>query len=209
MILITGEGRSGTTMMVEIFGLLGFDYGGHLEFLREVRINKDTKFPEVIKHGGFSANLKKWIDEYHWKVDHFFYMANDIPNAIAKRLHYPSDSPIELKELDGTYRPAKVSPKMLNITGKEWDILTDDEKESILLKWLFERLGSAAYVAIQCEVPFSVVHYQKFCLDVNYACSIMEPLLRLNRFTIERFRQVHKEHINLKLIKPWSELSVR
>jgi hypothetical protein len=199
MILITGEGRSGTTLMVEIFGLLGFDYGGHFEFLREVEVGPNTKFPEVIKHGGFSENLKKWIDEYQWKVDYMLYLANDMETCVAKRL-YPNK---EVAATSPWQNPPTISPKTLGLTTKEFQSWSESEKEKAVRELYWRRLGHAAYNAIECGVPFSIVHYQRFCRDIGYACSIMEPLLPLNKFTIEQFRKVHGRHIDLKQVRPW------
>jgi len=199
MVLITGEGRSGTTMMWEFFTLLGFDGGGHIEFLREVKIDKDTKFPEIIKHGGFSANLKKWIDKYEWKVDHLFYMANDMATCVAKRL-YPD---LEVAKTSPWVNPPTISHKTLGITLAELKALSAAGKEALTRKAYCERLGGAAYNAIECGIPFSVVHYQRFCSDRRYACSVVEPLLELNRFTMDQFEAVHEKHIDLKQVRPW------
>src|SRR3990167_4549228 len=190
MILVTGEGRSGTTLMWEILTKLGFESYGHIELIREGATEEQLKTADVIKHGGFSDNLKKWIDQYHWKVEHMFYMANDMETCIAKRL-YPN------KEVASTspWKDAPIiSPKTLGLTAIEFNAKSKEDKEKAVSELYYRRLGHAEYNAIACGIPFSVVYYQRFCWDISYACSIIEPLLRLNRFTIERFREVHRAH---------------
>lgn len=186
--------------MWEIFTLLGFDGGGHIEYLREVKVNNTTKFPEVIKHGGFSENLKKWIDEYHWKVDYLFYMANDMETCVAKRLYGNK----EVAQTSPWYKAPIISPKTLNVSSEEFNSWSQKEQEKAVSSLYYRRLGHAAYNAIECEIPFTAVHYQRFCKDFQYACSIIEPLLKLNKFTMDQFKKVHNEHIDLKQVRPWA-----
>lgn len=187
MILITGEGRSGTTLLVQFLAQLGFNTRGGHEWLREegrAKIegtNPDIPWPEVIKHFGFITELKYWVTTHNWNVEHVFYIMNDMETSINKRL--------------GLYRivenPRKVyGDPLLYKKPKE-------EQEKIVKDNLYTRLGQAAYGAIELGIPFTVIHYQSFCKDVNYACRVLSPIFDIQKDV----ENVHKSLIDLEKVK--------
>ena len=200
LILISGEGRSGTTMLWELFCKLGFDGGGHIEWLREVR-PPYSSFPEVIKHsGGFAVNLAQFVSKYNWNPSILFYTVNDMKTNISKRIY--TDKQLADESGWGVVG-TKIGYKTLGITSEEFNSLKEHEKESLLKQTYEGRLGKAAYGSIEAGVPFSLIHYQRFCYDVEYAMDIITPVLRLKKFTLDDFRRIHKEHIDLKKVRPW------
>lgn len=203
MILITGEGRSGTTLMLAVFSLLGFDTGGpsHTpagphEWLKHREITPDTQFPEVIKHlGGFVVNLKKWVTENNWQVDHLFYMANSLDVTINKRL-YPGDQ-----------RGTIVSPRVnFQMKAAEYEKLNDTEKEELVRSTFERRVGITVYNAIDLGIPITIVHYQRFCRDPDYAVQMMQPIIGMKGLTEEDIRRVHGQHVILDKVKSWPKV---
>jgi len=203
MILITGEGRSGTTLLLQIFYLLGFDTGGDAintgphEWLKGRKIDSNTKFPEVIKHlGGFIVNLKTWVLDNNWQVDHIFYMANNLDITINKRLYA------------GDKTRVKISPRVnFNMTLNEYQKLTDEEKIELVKNTFQRRLGTAVYNAIDLGIPITIIHYQRFCKDINYAIDVLKPILKLKNLTEKDVKRVHKKWIKLEKVKPWHRVS--
>lgn len=200
LILISGEGRSGTTMLLKFLYLLGFDNGGDLEgpheFLKGTEITPDIKWPEVIKHlGGFCKNLKYWITENNWNPQHLFYMANTIDITVNKRLF------VHRKKV-------KISPRVnFEMTFEAWQKLTDDEKVELVKNTYYKQMGQAVYGAFELGIPTTVVHYQKFCKDIDYACQVLQPILYLKDLEVEDVRGVHKEFIDLEKVRSWDRTS--
>jgi len=203
MILVTGPLGSGTTMLIQLFDLLQFKVFCNeeerrkkaWEFLNYYRYKEPKEFPEVIKHHGFCYHIKTWIDKYNWDVDHIFYILNDLDTQVAKNL-FP-DSSIK------TTAVRRIRGKTLGIPKEKWRAMSDVEKELKVREFYRTRIGCAVYGALECNLPITIIHYQRFCKDVDYAYQQMSPVLK--DITKEHFSEIHQRHIKLDLVHPWSE----
>lgn len=210
VILITGEMRSGTTMLIELFDILGFSTTTskkeklyYMEFLNyyKDRFDEITEFPEVIKHGStLCYKLKNLIDRFDWEVEHMFYMLNDMDNLIAKKL-YPNP------EIKARRSNQRIYHKSIGLSFKEWNSMSSEEIEEEVKNFYYKRVGAAIYGAVECGVPITTIHYQRFCKDVKYAYEKLLPVL--DRVTKEAFTKAHEDHVDLDKVKPWAEKRIK
>lgn len=201
LILISGEGHSGTSMFLRFLYLLGFDNGGDIrgpiEFLKGLNITPDIRWPEIIKHGGgFCADLKKWVKNNNWDPQHFFYMANTMDITVNKRLY--ADPGVGVR----------INPRVnFGMRVSDYKRLSDEEKTELVKDKYYRRLGKAIYGAFELGIPVTVIHYQRFCRDIDYACQMLDPILHLKDLDMEDIRRVHREFVDLEKVKPWKRMS--
>lgn len=190
MILVSGEGRSGSTFFLHFLGELGFDIGGHDEFLREVNLDDTIQFPEAIKHlGGFSTNLDHWLDRYEWHVDHFYFVTCGVDLAVTKRLKY------------GIGNPAG----FVGTTDGRWRVMSEIAKRKDLTKRMYEIMAKALDTTLRRGIPFTAVSYPRFCLDGDYARRILEPILHLKGLDTDKVMEVHSRFVELDKLHEYKE----
>ena len=187
-------------MLIQLFYLLDFKVFCNeedrrkeaWEFLNHYKYIEPKEFPEVIKHHGFCYNIKSWIDKYNWNVDHMFYILNDLETQVVKNLFPKADPKILVRPIRG---------KTLGIPSDVWKSMTDDEKEKEVRSFYRNRIGSAVYGALECDIPVTIIHYQRFCKDSDYAYTQLSSVLKDT--TKEHFNEVYHSHIRQDLVHEW------
>ena len=168
MILIAGEGFSGTTMLLYFLSeLLDKPYKSE-EFLKTDR----TDFPEIIKHNGISFSLERRILENKWKVERLYWITLGIEAAVDKRLEM---------ERRGSVRTTNLW-KLTGARRETWEKLSRREKRYILIRKLRAGENHTRTVCENLKIPFIYVDYYKFCTDVKYAHMTLNLKVKFSRF---------------------------
>ena len=187
MILISGDGASGSSYLVWLLRELGKSscpkgyeqYFQDLpsgepvlyELLREKRIqdamgrNELIEWPDVIKHlGGFSYNLHQWVDSFNWKVDKVLIVTRGLEEGIRRRwAKDPQGHPINHKFLQVTY------PYFQEMTSTEIN-----ERARQVVR---ERIGAAVLQCVERNYPFAILPFPKFVQNPKFLYSELAPVI--------------------------------
>lgn len=207
MILISGDGASGSSYLVWLLRELGFSNcpkGYELpdlpsgepvtyELLREKRIQDnmdkiDWSTVGVIKHlGGFSYDLSKWVKKYNWHVDHVFIVTRKLEEGIRRRwLWDPVNHPI--------------SHKFLGVTLEEFQKMDKEQIDARARHQVRERIGSAVLECIEMELPFTVMGFPRFAEEPAYLYSCLRPVIGNN---YQKFRAAYDKVTDLRKVKTY------
>lgn len=193
MILVTGEGRSGSGLVVDFLRALGYswlpkyegfdDHGDPdnvYEILRDSKLircldeGKPVEWPDVVKHlGGFQLNIKEWVVRCKWNISdisHVFITINNMDKGISKRWK----DPVLSNQLH----------RACSIEKSVWSAMSLLEQEAAMRNVLRLGLGTGIYNYVDLGIPFTVVQYQRFVSDVEYAKECMEPVIRNHNFNL-------------------------
>jgi hypothetical protein len=163
-VVIAGPGRSGTTLLVQLFGRLGFDVGKpSLDYFEGARAGLETDILDpaagyVVKDPDLTWRLGRLLDSGQLRSRDIDWLIVPLRNleavaasrvaitANARQVHAPGG-------LIGTARPGKQRQQLAEMTYG-----------------LFE-------VAARYELPLIVLEYPLFARDVGYAYRRLLPLL--------------------------------
>ena len=193
MILIAGEGRSGTTLLLYFLSeLLSIPFVAE-EFLKSRR----TDFPGIIKHISLGINLGKWMTAYNWKVRVLFWMTLGIEEAVNKQLAFEHDKSLMTEWKDSIW-------KFLGISHSEWKSLSIKEQRMLLRETFISLRDKSKAECEKMNVPFYEINYPRFCLDVNYAFNIINKAL--GNIDEEKFVELHSRKIDLSKLKQYKKI---
>ena len=185
MILIAGDGASGSSYLVWLLRELGFTTcpAGYEQFypdlptgepvlyelLREKRIRdaifmeEAVEWPDVIKHsGGFSVNLHEWVDRFNWDVDLVLIPTRGLEEGIRRRwVKDPVNNPI--------------NHKFLQVEYKTFCGMNKDQVEARARQVLRERLGTCIYACIERDYPYAVLPFPKLVEDPVFLYEALQP----------------------------------
>jgi hypothetical protein len=187
MILISGDGGSGTSVLVWLLRDLGFSicpkgYEQHFqdlpsgepvlyELLREQRIRdaiargENIQWPDVIKHlGGFCFGLHDWVDRFQWKVDLVLICTRGLEEGIRRRWAQ-----------DKVHQP---DHKFLQVDHKTFCGLNRDQIDERARKVVRERIGAAVLQCIDRDYPYAILPYPKFAEDPKILYGALQPILK-------------------------------
>jgi hypothetical protein len=163
-LVITGPGRSGTTLLVKLFGRLGFDIGDpSLDYFEHARAGLETNILDpsagyVVKDPDLTWRLGPLLSSGQVKredIDWLIVPLRNLEAAAASRVAITTDAG-EVHApggLIGTARPSKQRQQLAEMTYG-----------------LFE-------VAARYELPLIVLEYPLFARDVGYAYRRLLPAL--------------------------------
>jgi hypothetical protein len=163
-LVITGPGRSGTTLLVKLFGRLGFDIGDpSLDYFEHARAGLETDILDpsagyVVKDPDLMWRLGPLLDSGQAKpedIDWLIVPLRNLEAAAASRIAMTTDAR-EVHApggLIGTARPRKQRQQLAEMTYA-----------------LLE-------VAARYELPLILLEYPLFARDVGYAYRRLRPVL--------------------------------
>jgi hypothetical protein len=162
-VMITGPGRSGTTLLVKLFGRLGFDIGEPSEYFEHARAGLETDIlgPSagyVVKDPDLTWRLGPLLNSGQLNredIDWLIVPLRNLEAAAASRVAISTDAR-EVHApggLIGTARPGKQRQQLAEMTYG-----------------LFQ-------VAARYELPLIVLEYPLFARDVGYAYRRLLPVL--------------------------------
>lgn len=207
--VITGTGRSGTTMLVELMTKLGLDTGfteedivakkdgvarAGLEF--DIR-NDDC--PYIVKSPHFCHWAEDVFDNHqHIEIDHIFVPMRDVDAAAESRRHVTRDSVSQLpllKRLRHKIKPRRKFSGALMYTRSN----KRGAQEEVLLRHLYELMLAAS----DTRIPVTLMRYPRIVKDSQYLYDKLQPVL--NGMSFEAFDEVFKATVRPDLVHSFNE----
>jgi len=189
MILIAGDGASGSSYLVWLLRELGkttcpkgyeqfypdLSTGEPVlyELLREKRIRNamtsgeqiDWNSVDVIKHlGGFSYDLHSWVDRFQWRVDLVLIVTRGLEEGIRRRWAQ-----------DPGHQPTH---KFLQMDHKLFCGLNREQIDDRIRKVVRERIGAAVLQCIDYGYEFQVLPFPRFVKDPKFLYEALKPVLK-------------------------------
>lgn len=210
MILISGDGASGSSYLVWLLRELGFTIcpAGYehiykdlptgepvlYELLREGLIRDaiargdNIQWPEVIKHnGGFSVNLHKWVDRFNWKVDMVLIPTRGLEEGIRRRWAKGAD------------KEQPLGRRFLQLDEKTFCGLNKEQINERAREVVKQRIGSAVLQCVDRDYPFVVLPFPKFAEDPVFLYNALLPILKNKDFA--EFYNVYSRITDVSKIK--------
>jgi hypothetical protein len=161
-IIIGGTGRAGTTLLVQLFGALGFDVGFSPEKLADIDPVSHAglehspvrywEYPLVVKSPAFSASLRDLLTQRLIKVRSVIVPVRNIKDAAESRRQVT----------------AKGSKR-----GALWGTVIPSEQEAVLLGVFHELICTVA----EYGLPHVFIAFPLYVRDPDYAFRQLEPVL--------------------------------
>ena len=173
-VVITGTGRTGTTFLVQLFTMLGYDTGYSKDCksrLANSRSKDDCPF--IVKDPRFCTYADQAISRADIEIEHVLLPVRDIGAAVASRCRNKGDRQ----------------------GGGLWLTKVPDEQEQILLRLLSGLLVSLA----RTNVPVTLLHYPTLVNNSMYLYDRLRPLLGIidyETFKIVFERTVEKDWVH-------------
>lgn len=184
-IIIAGTGRTGTTLLIQLFTALGFDTGftfeeaiAHVDPLAQTGLEhysiKSDCNPYVFKSPSFPASLEEALQAGGVKIHSAIIPIRDL-FAAAESRRQVHRAALE-RGLDPLVQP-----------GSLW--LTDDPvwQEVFLAMQFYKTL----FPLVQFEVPIYFLEFPLFANDPIYLYQILEPLLSGHGVTAQELQEAH------------------
>ena len=191
-ILIGGTGRSGTTVLVQIFTFLGFDTG----FTLEQAINDI----DPISRGGLErsladANLPQVVKSPLLCHEIETYLQNKFCVKIAivpiRNLYDAAES----RRSISAYASAKGdNPKQC--TGGLWEVNNGENQESLLAVNLFKFIKSL----VDHEIPLDMLSFPRFLEDPEYLYTKLQNTFREKNITLNMLKNAYLQLVDVNLI---------
>jgi len=169
MIIVAGEGKSGSTMLLMFLcHILGVDYKSH-EFLKTGR----TDFPEIIKHNGIGHSLEERIKEHGWDVKAVLYISLG-PVAAANKRMAIEQSGGKLRSTTGR----DTIWRFLDIRHSEWLANPPYQQANMLIKMFKDGEKLTREACERAGVKFVYIDYYTFCYEYQYAYDCLKDYLK-------------------------------
>lgn len=169
-IIITGPGRSGTTLLVRLLTRLGFDTGfkdddssyyepirAGFEYNNGFSLNDPApeqfaNLPHILKGPEWSFYLKPFIKAGYWEIDHVILPVRDLDLATASRLD-------------------------AGLIWRAWpDRLVESQAETMA-----EALGRVVEACVLFELPCTVMRFPDLVINEEYCYQKLSKALEINR----------------------------
>ena len=204
MILISGDGASGSSYLVWLLKELGKSNcpkGYELpdlptgepvtyELLREKRIQDnfdkiDWSTVDVIKHlGGFCFDLHTWVDRFQWKVDKVLIVTRGLEEGVRRRWAKNDIHPI--------------NHKFLQVTYSYFQKMTTEEINERARQVVRERIGAAVLQCVDRDYPFAILPFPKFVREPMFLYNELAPVINKS---YDEFLVVYNKITDLKKVK--------
>ncbi len=194
-LLISGVGRSGTTILVQYFTLLGMDTG----FTEEEALNN----VDLISHAGLEFNDLCNDDElpYLIKAPSLCDTLEDaleskcvVVRGIIIPIRKLADAAASRKRVHDEAKRLGLDP--LTHLGSIWGDSDYDDQE----KYLAEKLYNLVHVVTKYSIPKYFVEFPKFVYDHGYLYDCLEPLLSMHEISYNESADAHSQVVNPSLI---------
>lgn len=181
MILVTGTGRSGTSLLMSLFTLLNMDTGFTKEECEKIKNNEEK------------AGLEKNIDCGHYIIKNPLFSL-DVENIIKKYTINHIIVPIRNLE-DSAKSRKRISDLNIKSGGfNGCDNLEDQIK--INSKYIYELI----YCITKYDIPNTFIHFPKFTLNSDYLWYKLKWLFKEHNIDKSKFKKVYNEIVNVDFI---------
>ena len=181
-ILITGTGRAGTTLLVQLFTTLGFDTG-YCASDFETKVDpiaraglepslKHDRLPHVIKAPGQADRLATIFQRPDFELEAAIIPIRDLFSAAESRRNV-----YRMAAEAGAKKP-ELHP------GSLWETRDPNEQEAKLSTQFYRCL----YLVTQAEAPLYMLHFPRFVSDADYLYRALEPVLAAKSIDVIRLR---------------------
>jgi hypothetical protein len=197
-IIITGTGRSGTTLLVQLFTHLGFDTGFDrktaLSSIDEIshagleRSLREEDLPHVVKSPWFVDEIEEVLRERTKTIGAAIIPVRDLVEAAESRRRVWREA--SRRRLDPLQHP-----------GTIWKTEKPDEQEEVLAIQFYNLLNSL----VVHEVPVYLIGFPRFARDGQYFYRALRPIFKKYRISRSDVLLQHKRIANPQLIHDFSQ----
>lgn len=199
-IIITGTGRSGTTLLVQLFTHLGFDTG----------YDRQTALSSVdgISHGGLERSLRQddlpYIVKSPWFVDEIDEVLRNRTRTIHAAILPVRDLVEAAESRRRVWREAaKRQLDPLRHPGTIGKTERPDEQEGVLAVQFYHLVNSL----VAHEIPVYLLSFPRFTRDGKYLYQTLRPIFRMHQIRRDEVISQHKQLARPQLIHNFARTS--
>jgi hypothetical protein len=189
-VVITGTGRAGTTLLMQILTRLGLDTGYsdiHEEIYENChagmeRFLDDPKAGYVVKCTHLFLQLESLLKTGAYKIDHAFIPIRNIEDATASRIAVASEAP---PKPDDDYK---------SVPGGLYHCYQARGQKNALGRSLY----SLFYAIAMFDIPHTLIDFPRFAHDPHYLFGKLAPIL--STMSYSTFREAFHDVVDLSLI---------
>ena len=183
MILVTGTGRSGTSLLMALFTFLGLDTGfDEKEFERvqssvsKAGFEKDhDPFPHIVKCIWCSEKVDAIVNDRNYVIDHAILPIRNLEDSVQSRKRVTS-----LGEKNGGFDEAS----------------NENEQKQVNCR----RVYTLLYDLAKNDIPFTLLHFPRLANDAEYLWGKLEWLFQKHEISKEKFLEVHAKVSNPDMV---------
>jgi len=183
MILVTGAGRSGTTLLMAIFTFLGLDTGfDEKEFERVQSLGSKAGFekhvdpyPHIVKCIWCSGKVDAMVNKYDFLLEHVILPVRNLNDSVRSRKRVA-----DLGEHEGSFDTASNEEQQKQVNCRRIYLLLHDLAKN--------------------DIPFTLLHFPRLANDAEYLWEKLEWLFQKHEISKEKFLEVHAKVSNPNLI---------
>ena len=183
MILVTGAGRSGTSLLMAIFTFLGLDTGfDEKEFERIQSSHSKAGFekhqdpcPYIVKCIWCSEKLDAMVNKHSFRIEHVILPMRKLDDSVQSRKRVE-----DLGEKDGGFDRASNEIEQRQVNCRRiYDLVHDLAKN---------------------DIPFTLLHFPRLANDAEYLWGKLEWLFQKHEISKEKFLEVHAKVSNPDMV---------
>ncbi|MGJ0515811.1 MAG: class I SAM-dependent methyltransferase [Methylomicrobium sp.] len=171
-VIISGTGRAGTTLLVQLLTTLGFDTGfqdGGGEVFENCNAGLEiplTKLhaPFIVKDPRLCDYLEDSILNHNKVIEHAIIPVRKLYDAAQSRR-------------DVQNRTKETLNSNNNPPGGLWDTLSGEDQEGVLAKKFFKLV----YILTKYKIPVTFLEFPRFAVDPDYLYDALAPIFHINR----------------------------
>lgn len=183
MILVTGAGRSGTSLLMAIFTFLGLDTGfDEKEFERLQSSNSKAGFekhedpyPYIVKCIWCSEKVDAMVNKHDFVLEHVILPMRNLDDSVQSRKRV-----MDLDEENGGFDNAS----------------SEDEQKQVNCRRVYNLLHDLA----KNDIPFTLLHFPRLANDAEYLWGKLEWLFQKHEISKEKFLEVHAKVSNPDMV---------
>ncbi|MGD9511402.1 MAG: hypothetical protein AB7I59_05835 [Geminicoccaceae bacterium] len=200
-IIISGTGRSGTTLLVQLFTHLGFDTG----FDRKTSLSSVDR----ISHAGLERSLREdelpYIVKSPWFVDEVDEVLRDGSKTIRAAIVPVRDLVEAAESRRRVWREAtrqRLDP--LRHPGTIWKTEEPAEQENVLAVQFYKVVNAL----VAHEIPVYLLSFPRFAQDGRYFYRTLRPIFKMHQVPRDDVLQEHKRIVKTRLIHDFTQSSI-
>jgi hypothetical protein len=183
MILVTGPGRSGTSLLMALFTFLGLDTGfDEKEFERVQSSNSKAGFerhqdpcPYIVKCIWCSEKVDAMVNKHDFLMEHVI---------------------LPMRNLEDSVQSRKLVANLGEENGGFDNASNEDEQKRVNCRRVYNLLHDLA----KNDIPFTLLHFPRLANDAEYLWGKLEWLFQKHEISKEKFLEVHAKVSNPNLI---------
>jgi len=200
-VVITGTGRAGTSLLVQLLTNLGLDTGfdiansnvhAHCKAGLEGNI-LDENAPYIVKTPWFCDIADKVLARPDIDIHHVYIPMRDLYAAAESRRHVNREVLLTLS----AEQRAAIQPHQ--IPGGLWHTENPEQQESVLLWQLYKLMFSLS----KTTIPVTLMQYPRITTDAHYLYSKLKPILGEIKF--KTFERVHAQTVRPEFVSKFGE----